>query len=121
MKHLLTEEQQEMFLRRTMAVYSEFKKDFPMETGAYKSAMSDFCDNLIFVSSELTYDVSHLRNDIEEALEVQDECDEIDSESDNPNGQDPDGTTDLGLEPLEEEWNDYELIEETDYLEEDDE
>jgi hypothetical protein len=82
MKHLLTEEQQEIFLRRTMAVYSEFKKDFPMETGAYKSAMSDLCDSLIYVSSELTYDVSRLRNDIEEALELQDECDdEVDSES----------------------------------------
>ena len=72
---------------------------------------------------------------------------DIDSESDEPNGQDPDGTTDLGLEPLEEEWNEEEdwcaycqmdvegdeagncphcgnlitLIEETDYLEEDDE
>lgn len=70
----------------------------------------------------------------------------FDSESDEPNGQDPDGTTDLALEPLEEEWNDetdwctycqmdvegdeagncphcgnlITLIEETDYLEEDD-
>lgn len=75
------------------------------------------------------------------------EYDIIDSESDEPNGQDPDGTIDLGLEPLEEEWNDetdwcaycqmdvkgdeagncphcgnlVTLIEETDYLEEDDE
>jgi len=82
MKHILNDEQKEMFLRRTMSVYSEYKKDFPHhDMAAYKTAMGDFCDNLIFVSSELTYDLSHLRNDIEDALEIQDE---IDSESDEP-------------------------------------
>lgn len=43
------------------------------------------------------------------SLDLQSLLDEYnDSESDEPNGQDPDGTTDLGLEPIEEEWNDEE-------------
>ena len=49
---------------------------------------------------------------------------EVDSESDEPNGQDPDGTTDLGLEPTDDDdwdiWREVgdDMIEDTDYLEE---
>ena len=72
MKHLLDEEQEKAFLRRVEVVYRNFKKintgDWTHES-AYKEGIIDFCDSLIFVSSEITYDISHLRNEVESLLD----------------------------------------------------
>jgi len=73
MKHFLNEIQKEMFLKRMMKIYGIFKKDtIWTERDAYKTALIDFCDGIIFVSSEMTYDMSQLRNDLEEALDIED-------------------------------------------------
>jgi len=79
MKHLLTEDQEENFLKRIGDVYRNFKKinggNWTHES-AYKEGIIDFCDSLVFVSSEITYDVCHLRSNVEDII------DEIDSEDD---------------------------------------
>ena len=68
MKHILSEEQEKNFIRRVGIVYKNFKAinsgNWTHES-AYKEGIIDFCDSLIFVSSEITYDISHLRTEIE--------------------------------------------------------
>ena len=80
MKHILSEEQEKNFIRRVGIVYKNFKAinsgNWTHES-AYKDGIIDFCDSLIFVSSEITYDISHLRTEIECLL------DEIDNEDEN--------------------------------------
>ena len=77
MKHLLNEEQKENFIRRVGVVYRNFKA---INTGnwthesAYRTGIVDFCDSLIFVSGEITYDISTIRSEIESLF------DEIDNE-----------------------------------------
>jgi hypothetical protein len=78
MKHLLNEEQEEAFIRQVGHVYKNFKKinqgNWTHES-AYKEGIIDFCDSLIYVSSEITYDISHIRNEVECLL------DEIDNDT----------------------------------------
>lgn len=77
MKHILTDEQKEEFLNRMGVVYRGYKKinsdNWSNET-SYREGIIDFCDSLIFVSSEITYEISSLRNEIEYLF------DEIDNE-----------------------------------------
>jgi hypothetical protein len=77
MRHILDEEQEKAFLKRVGVVFRNFKKinsgNWTHEA-AYKEGIVDFCDSLIFVSSEITYDISHLRTEVEYLL------DEIDNE-----------------------------------------
>jgi len=79
MKHLLNEEQERAFIRRIGVVYRNFKAinsgNWTHES-AYREGVVDFCDSLIFVSSEITYDISNIRSEIESLF------DEIDNEND---------------------------------------
>ena len=75
MKHILNEEQEKNFLGRIGKMYRKFMdEDSYNDMDAYKAGISDFCDALIFVSGEITYDISHLRTEVEYLL------DEIDNE-----------------------------------------
>ena len=68
MKHLLTDEQEREFLSNIGRVYKNFKTinsgNWTHES-AYKMGIIDFCDSLMFVSSEITYNISHLRTEVE--------------------------------------------------------
>jgi hypothetical protein len=79
MKHLLNEEQKQNFISQVGRVYRNFKAinsgDWTHES-AYREGIVDFCDSLIFVSSEITYDISNIRSEIESLF------DEIDNEND---------------------------------------
>ena len=111
MNHLLNESQTKALVSRCVSTYKMYKDENfgHLREDAYKAGMIDFCDNIIVVSSALTYDVSTIRNLIEDAL------DEVDSESD-----DALEFNASQVAPLPDQW-DGDLIEETDYLEEDDE
>ena len=78
MKHLLNDEQKQNFIRRVGVVYRNFKAinsgNWTHES-AYREGIVDFCDSLIFVSSEITYDISNIRSEIESLF------DEIDNDS----------------------------------------
>lgn len=74
-RHILNESQKEALLRRMERIYRQFKKDFDWQDEKhYREGIIDFCDAIIFVSSEHTYEISSLRSDIEELF------DEIDYE-----------------------------------------
>ena len=81
MKHILSEEQEKNFIRRVGIVYKNFKAinsgNWTHES-AYKMGIIDFCDSLIFVSSEITYDISHLRTKVECLFDEIDDEDEDD-------------------------------------------
>ena len=78
MKHLLNDEQKQNFIRRCGVVYRNFKEinsgNWTHES-AYREGIVDFCDSFIFVSSEITYDISNIRSEIESLF------DEIDNDS----------------------------------------
>ena len=77
MRHILTEEQKKAFIRRMGHTYKNFKTinsgNWTHES-AYRMGIVDFCDDLISVSREITYDISTLRSEIEYLF------DEIDNE-----------------------------------------
>ena len=79
MKHLLNEEQKQNFISQVGRVYRNFKAinsgNWTHES-AYREGIVDFCDSLIFVSSEITYDISTIRSEVESLF------DEIDNETD---------------------------------------
>ena len=75
--NILNDEQTQEFIQRVGVVYRNFKKinsgDWK-DCEAYKMGIIDFCDSLIFVSSQITYEVSTMRTEVECLL------DEIDNE-----------------------------------------
>lgn len=77
MKHILTEEEEESFLRQIGRLYNNFRAikglhlTEEMESD-YKEGIIDFCDALIYASSQITYDISSLRNKVEELFEEMD-------------------------------------------------
>ena len=81
MAHILNEEQKEIFLRQMGHLYNNFKAinswhlTEEMESN-YKEGTIDFCDALIYASSQITYDISNLRNEVEELFEKMDNRDE---------------------------------------------
>jgi len=79
MKHILNDEQKDEFLRKIGQTYRNFKAinmgNWTHES-AYRQGIVDICDDLIFVSSEITFEVSALRYDIECMF------DKIDNETD---------------------------------------
>ena len=81
MRHLLEPEQQEIFLRQMAHLYNNFKaiKGWALldeNTSDYREGIIDFCDALIYASSEITYDISTLRNEVEELFETMENRDE---------------------------------------------
>lgn len=77
MTHILTEDQQEEFIRRCAVIYRNFKAinhGGLQSEDSYKMGIIDFCDSLVFVSREITNEVSSLRAEIEYLF------DEIDNE-----------------------------------------
>jgi aminoglycoside/choline kinase family phosphotransferase len=77
MNHILDEDEQNDFIRQMETLYRNYKH---INSGnwtnecSYKEGIVDFCDALIDASSRITYDVSHLR------MEVEDMIDRVDSE-----------------------------------------
>jgi hypothetical protein len=69
--HILNEEQEKEFLKRMEVLYEEWKNNHPWEgnRNSYKEGIVDFCDALIYVSGRITYDISHLRNEVEYLLD----------------------------------------------------
>lgn len=75
--YILTEEQEKDFIKQMEVLYRNYKN---INSGnwthecSYKEGIIDFCDALIYASSRITYDISHLRSEVEYLL------DEIDNE-----------------------------------------
>lgn len=74
MRHFLTDEQHDNLLRRMRVVYNNWKvtggwDNSDERNSHWKEGIIDFMDSLIFVSSELTYDISSLRNELEKMFE----------------------------------------------------
>lgn len=77
MSNILTNEQKESLLRRIGVVYKNFKainRGNWTHESAYKMGIIDFCDSIIFVSSQHTCEVASLRAEVEFLF------DEIDNE-----------------------------------------
>lgn len=85
MKHLLNEEQTKNFHAHMMELFEEFKVNNSwglteqMEDN-YLTGIIDFCDALIFANDALTFDISTLRNEVQENLENVEDEDEESSE-----------------------------------------
>jgi hypothetical protein len=78
MIHILTEDQKKEFINRVGVVYRNFKhinRGSLQCESAYRMGIVDFCDSLVFVSSEMTYDICSIRAEIEYLF------DEIDNEN----------------------------------------
>jgi hypothetical protein len=82
MTRILTAEQKDNFLCKIGQTYRNFKacnRGNWTHESAYRQGIVDFCDDLIYVSSEITYEISILRNEVEEIFDGIDN--EVDSES----------------------------------------
>lgn len=80
MAHILTEELEEIFLRQVGHLYNNFQviKGFHLteeNKSDYLMGIIDFCDALIYASDQITYDISSLRNKVEELFEEMDNKD----------------------------------------------
>ena len=68
MKHILTEDQKEDFIRQVAVTYRNFKH---VNTGSlqcettYRMGIVDFCDSLVSVSREITNEICSIRAEIE--------------------------------------------------------
>lgn len=82
--HILSEEQTKVFLDRFAVQYRTFKKNHIKSYNKddvfhYAEGIIDFCDSMIFASSQITYDMSSLRNavcDLMEEIDIEDESKE---------------------------------------------
>lgn len=72
MNKILTDDEAQEFLKQVGVQYRNFKK---INTGnwtheqAYRMGIVDMCDSLVYASRQVTYEVSHLRAEIEFLLD----------------------------------------------------
>lgn len=77
MAHLLSEEERKVFISLVKANYETFKVNNGRALSEqmqenYREGIIDLCDSLIGASSQLTFDVASLRNEIEEMFDEMD-------------------------------------------------
>lgn len=77
MQHILTEEQTKMLYSVMEMKYNDFKAKNgwnlteEMEQN-YREGIIDFCDALIYASSQITYEVSTIRTELEDIFDEMD-------------------------------------------------